>query len=910
MGKRILVVAQQTALRAAVARVLQPAGYTAEIASGEKRARQLIAEGQFEGVIVAAGALNTGGLALIREMQGLVGKLVVLADGPNEVKRFNRSFPDALVCLSRPLDHEKVLAFLDLKVLGNAAIREPETIPRLLRFERRTLDLAGHVFLDADGRELPLTAAEFSLLAAFVQRPGLVLSRTQLRDALGRGGAEPYDRSVDMLVARLRRKIEPDPAKARFIITVPGVGYKFAARIERIEAIAEPTGNIINPRNERIAERRQLTVLACQILGFAALSDLDPEDLQSVIRRIYGTCAEVVARFRGTMVRAIGDSLLVYFGYPEAYENDAESAVRAALDLVRVIGKLETPSPRKLRARIGIATGLMVTGDVSIVVGQEPNAVGEALNTAHHLQSAAPAGSVAIAANTRDLIGHFFDCEQLEPVVVEDGYNPLPAWRVVGESMAIGRFEALHRPGMLKLVGREEELERLCRCWSKARCGVGQVVLLTGEAGIGKSRLVTELEERLRNDSHGTLRYSGSPYQSDVPMSALLDELQRSAGIISEDSAPQRLSKLRALFEGSDPNAIEATAILAELFALPPEAGPSIAQLASQRRKERTFATLLARIECIAAHQPLLVIIEDVQWVDPTSLELLALLVERAARLPILVVVVGRPEFVLPWPDHSYLSAFTVSRLSRADCEALIEQIAGDQPLSTHTKSQILGRADGMPLFVEELTKSVLEIRRERHGRRGLTEPNVVHGIPTTLHASLLARLDRLGRAKETARVGAAIGREFSYELLRVVTTTDEPTLSQRLDKLVASGLVFRRGAPSRATFAFKHALVRDAAYGMLLRAQRQKLHASIARSYEGHFPETIDAQPELLAYHWKEAGSVGKAIGYLLAAAERALLRSATTETRAHLTRHRTWSPRCPRAGNDCSSSSSSRLP
>jgi predicted ATPase/class 3 adenylate cyclase len=694
-----------------------------------------------------------------------------------------------------------------------------------------------------------------------------------------------------MLVVRLRRKIEPDPAKARFIITVPGTGYKFAAHVRRMDSVPEPIANIIHPdrahRDTHIAERRQLTVLACQILGFAALSELDPEDLQRVLNRIHGACAEVVTRFRGTMVRAVGDSMLVYFGYPEAYENDAESAVRAGLNLLHSIGKLEVPSIQRLRARIGIATGLMVVGDVSIVGGQEPNAVGEALNVALHLQSAAPAGSTVIAASTRELVGHFFDCQQLEPVVVEDGHDPLPAWRVAGEGTTVGRFEALRRSGMLKLVGREEELERLHRGWSNARRGSGQVVLLTGEAGIGKSRLVIELEERLRSEPHATLRYSGSPYQSDAPMSALLEELQRSAGFVSEDSVPQRLRKLRTLLEGSGSDAVEATALLAELLGLPAEAEPSVPQLAPQKRKERTFATLLARIECMAARQQLLIITEDVQWVDPTSLELLTLLVERMARLPIFVIVVARPGFIPPWPDHSYVTAFTLSRLSRADCMALIEQLAGDRPLSVHTKSQILAQTDGMPLFVEELTKSVIErsMVRERHGRQGPTKSNGVQAMPKTLHASLLARLDRLGRGKETAQVGAAIGREFSYELLRMVTTTDEPTLGTRLDQLVASGLVFRRGPAAHATYAFKHALVRDAAYGMLPRAQRRKLHASIARSLEEHFPETAETQPELVAYHCREAGSVDKAVGYLLAAAERALLRSAMTEALVHLT-------------------------
>ena len=765
-----------------------------------------------------------------------------------------------------------------------------------MHFAGCTLDVPGRIFLAANRQEVALTRGEFELLVVFVRSPGRVLSRAQLRNAIDGGGANSYDRSIDMLVTRLRRKIEPDAAKPQFIVTVPGVGYKFVPRVRHGEPAPDPSTASPAPVHAapvaQPAERRPLTVLSCQIVGFAALADaLDPEDLDQAISPVYAACAEIIARFGGTRVRTLGDSVLAYFGYPKAHENNAESAVRGALELLRAIGGIEAAPIGKFRARIGIATGLMVVGELSSGGTKEPTAVGEALNLARHMRNSAPADTVVIAASTRGLVGRLFHCREVEPVVVEVGHEPAPAWRVVEEIADMPRFDALRREGMPELVGREAEIERLLRCWSNALHGSGQVVILTGEAGMGKSRLVIELEERLRGEPHATIRYSGSPHQADAPMSALLRELQRSAGFAEGDTAAQKLEKVQEVFAALGAMKTEATALIAGLLALPFEAPPDIGRLSPQKRKERTFAALVARVESMASQQPVLVVVDVVQWFDPTSLEFLALLVERASTLRLLLVIIARHEFVPPWPEHSYVSTLALPRLSQSDAAALIHQVAGDRGVPAEAEAEILSRADGVPLFLEELTKSCCELAQtadcfERGG--SAYQRHCRECIPATLQGLFLARLDRLDRGKEVAQAGAVIGREFSFELLRMATSMDEPTLLGALDELVTSGLVFRRGSPSQATFVFKHALVRDTAYNMLPRRRRRELHASVARSYEEYLPETVETRPELLAYHCWEAGEPIKAIGYLIAAAELELQRSATIEAQAHLAQAR----------------------
>jgi predicted ATPase/class 3 adenylate cyclase/DNA-binding response OmpR family regulator len=883
----LLVVSEQASLRATIARLVVRLGYRVEIASSEKSARQLIAQGQFAGAIVAPEGLVTRESAFLRELQGAVPKLAVLTDDANAAKRFTASFPDAVVCRSEPLEHEKLLAFLSES--SPQASYSAGTLEHLY-FAGCRLDVTGRIFLNAERQEVPLTRGEFGLLVAFARNYGRVLSRNQLRNAMDGGSAESYERSIDMLVARLRRKVEPNPAKPQFILTVPGVGYKFIPHVRCGQpATAAPpasrdTGQVPGAAEAPRSERRQVTVLSCQILGFAALAaKLDPEDLDGAIGPVYAACDAVITRFGGTVVRTLGDSTLSYFGYPKAHEDDATRAVRSALEMLRSIRKIEATLIGNFRARIGIATGLMLVGEPRSIGSRDAGGMGEALNLALHMQRAVPAEAVVISATTHNLIGRLFECREVPPVKMEDEHDGASAWEVIAESASIPRFDALRRDAMSEFVGRDAEINRLQQCWTKARSGSTQVVLLLGEPGIGKSRLLIELQQRL-DAEHAIIQWSGSQHRADMPMSVLVDELQASARFNSGDSAGQKLAKLQQVFATSAVSSPDSTALVAGLLEVPCEVPPQISQLAPQRRKERTFAALLDRIEGLAAQQTVFAVMDDAHWADPSSLEFLSLLVERASTWRLMLLVVARTEFALPWPEHPSTSTLVLPRLSRVDSVRLVQRTAGERRIPQAIEAEIVARADGIPLFLEEVTKSVLESSASDCDV-GSFSGSHRQTIPATLQALLLARLDRLGRGKEVAQIAAVIGREFSFDILKIIGGIEEKTLIAALDELVKSGLMFRRGLAPHGSFVFKHALVRDAAYEMRIRANRQKLHGEVARCYEEHFPEIAETQPELLAYHFRQAGNPIKSANYLLVAAQRALLSSASAETLAHLT-------------------------
>jgi class 3 adenylate cyclase/predicted ATPase len=783
---------------------------------------------------------------------------------------------------------EPKLAHLLAEITGARASdgAEPSAV---LQFEGRSLDLGGRAFFDETGREIPLTHAEFELLALFVRSSGRVLSRDQLRNGISGRDHESFDRSIDMLVARLRRKIEPNSKSPRFILTTPGVGYKFAARVQQAD-LATPPPKAPQPpeanRTPRTGERRQLSVLACQIRGLAAISaELDPEDEGELMRSIHRACADVAARFRGVVARILGDSVLIYFGYLEAQEHDPERAVRAGLELIGAINKLDLPGA--LRPHIGVATGVMMVGAPS-GPPDEFAATGQALNLALRLQSAAPPDGVLISSRTRELVGDFFDYQEMGPLALADDRAPVAVWRVIGENTHAGRFEALRRTGMLELVGREQEMELLRRCWSKALAGTGQVLMVTGEPGIGKSRLVAEFADERNAELYEGLKYFGSPHETDASLYAVIGELQRTAGFKRADAAPERLAKLTALLEGPGEATGEGVTLIADLLSLPVENGHSVQQLTPQERKQSTLAALLARIEHLAAHQPMLVLVEDAHWLDPTSVEFFSLLVESIPKLPVMMLVTARPEFVPPWPLFAHMTCVTLARLSRESAGLLIQRVVGDKPLPEEVMSQILSQTDGVPLFIEELTKALLESRILREGpdKYEMIGPYPSQQIPKTLHGSLLARLDRLGPAKEVAQIGAVIGREFSHELLRAVYTSPEGQLNAALEELISSQLVFRRGMPSNPVYSFKHALVQDAAYGTLLREPKRALHARIAEALESHFAELIESQPEMLARHCTEAGQLEKAAGLWGKAGLQSLTRSALQEATAQLNR------------------------
>src|SRR5262245_14479285 len=637
------------------------------------------------------------------------------------------------------------------------------------------------------------------------------------------------------------------------------------------------------------AERRHLTVMFCDLVGSTALSArLDPEEVWRVIASYHACVGEVIGRYQGMIARYMGDGMLAYFGYPRAQEDDAEQAVHAALGVVDAVANLRTNVDASLQARIGIATGTVIVSELLIdETPTEQAVVGETPNLAARLQALAEPGTVLICPSTRRLTGGLFDYRDVGPVALKGWTEPVPVWQVLGTSGVESRFEAMHKTKLPPLFGREEEIELLLRRWRHATQGEGRVVVLTGEPGIGKSHIALALEERLQHEPHITLRYFCSAHHTNSALFPFIGQLERAAGFERSDSVTEKLSKLDALVAGStaDP---EHVAVLASLFALPASDRYGLQELSPQRRKEKTLATLLAQLDELAARQPVFIIFEDIHWIDPTSLELLTAIVERVPQLRVLLLATARPEFTLPWPSYPHMTTVALARLGRREGAALVERVTSGKKLPKEVMDEILARTDGVPLFIEELTKTVLEsgLLQEQDGQYVLERPLPSLAIPTTLHASLMARLDRLAPVREVAQIGAVAGREFHYELLNAVSGLPSEKLEEALDQFARSELIFCRGEIPHAVYSFKHTLVRDAAYASLVKSRRVHLHAAIANVLEQRFPDIVQTQPETLAHHLTEAGLIEKAVGHWLQAGKNAALRSANLEAIAHLQR------------------------
>jgi tetratricopeptide (TPR) repeat protein len=603
------------------------------------------------------------------------------------------------------------------------------------------------------------------------------------------------------------------------------------ARLSAAELTAAPI-----PAVASTAKRRQLTVMFCDLVGSTALSArLDPEDLRAVIRAYHRCVAAVVERAGGFVAKYMGDGVLAYFGYPRADEHDAERAVRAGLQLVEAVAGLDTAAEKRLEVRVGIATGLVVVGDL---IGE-----GEAR-----------------------------------------------------ERGAESRFEAL-RATRTPLVGRDEELALLHRRWQQAKGGDGSIVLLSGEPGIGKSRLAETLLERLSGEPHIRLRLFCSPHHQDHALYPTLAQLERAAGFRREDTAAQRLDKLEAVL-GQGTNDVGGTApLLAALLSLPAGVRYPPLDLTPEKQKEQTLRALAAQVEGLAARQPVLMLFEDAHWSDPPSLELLDLIVDRVPALPVLLIITFRPEFTAPWTGRPHVTALGLNRLAPRQQAEMIAGVTGGKALPQEVTEQIVDGTDGVPLFVEELTKAVVESGMLSDlGDHYTAAGPVAHlAIPASLQASLLARLDRQAPAREVAQIGATLGRQFSHDLIAAVAGMPPRQLDDAQARLVGAELIYRRGIPPDAEYSFKHALVQDAAYGTLLRSRRQQLHAHIGATLEDRFPEIAAAQPALLAHHYQEGGLTEKAVEYWLAAGRQAWARSATAEAVALLRRGLAQVPALP---------------
>jgi class 3 adenylate cyclase/tetratricopeptide (TPR) repeat protein len=633
------------------------------------------------------------------------------------------------------------------------------------------------------------------------------------------------------------------------------------------------------------AERRQLTVMFCDLVGSTPLSArFDLEDLREVIGAYHGCVADTVARFAGFVAKYMGDGVLIYFGYPEAHEDDAERAVRAGLAVIDAVGGLATLEP--LNVRLGIATGLVVVGDlIGTGAAQERGVVGETLNLAARLQALAQPGRLVIAESTRRQIGALFDLEDLGLQPLAGFADPQRAWRVVGESGVVSRFEAL-RSEATPLVGRDEELDLLLRRWQQAKAGEGRAVLISGEPGIGKSRLTAALSQALQSDPHTRLRYFCSPHHPDSALHPFIVQLERAAGFARDDTVGVKLGKLRRLLapgaRGDDE--IE---LLAELLSLPSAAYDL--NLSPQRKREMLLEALLHQLEALALTHPVLMVFEDAHWIDPTSRELMDHTIDRIRRLPVLLVITFRPEFQHGWAGQTHVTALTLNRLGERDVAALVRGLAGNAPLGSEVVEEIVERTDGVPLFIEELTKAVLE-RPDRDNQVAAmlsASPLPALAVPATLHASLIARLDRLGPvAREVAQIGAVIGREFGYDLIELVAPRPTAKLNTGLNRLAEAGLLFCRGVAPQSSYLFKHALVQDAAYSTLLRARRQELHARVAAVLQQDFSEIVERQPELLAHHLSGAAETSEAVDQWLKAGRHAASRQTHLEAIGHFER------------------------
>jgi class 3 adenylate cyclase len=653
---------------------------------------------------------------------------------------------------------------------------------------------------------------------------------------------------------------------------------------ESEEKGCSPTVQTLNPRRETLdiaAERRQLTVLFCDMVGFTELANrVDPEVLQGIIRSYEDACAVCITRYEGYVYQRLGDGIVAFFGYPLAHEGEAERAIHAGLAIIKSLAQLTVPEVDRLHVRIGIATGVVV------IASAEKGAVGETPNLAARLQGIAPVDSIVVSERVRRLAGGVFDYMDLGEQRLKGITQPTRAYRIAGVSHAASRFEAATRAGLTPLVGREHEIALLLERWQLAKDGEGQVVLLSGEPGIGKSRILSALVEQLEEQGVSTLRFQCSPYHVNSALYPIIDNFERVLQFGREETAESKLDKLEALVVTHYDRPKHDVRFIAAMLSIPCEDRYGVLTMTPQKHKDETLRSLVDLTVAAAMKQPTVLLFEDTHWADPTSLDVLDLLIDRVRTVPLLIVLTHRPEFQSRWSRHGQVTALNLSKLTRAQSRAIVSKLTNGKALPAELLGQILNKTDGVPLYVEELTKAILESGEltEASDHYEYVGTTRMVTIPATLRDSLMARLDRSPAVKEVAQMGAAIGREFSYELLAAVAPTPKTDLDQALNQLTESGLAFRRGIPPETTYTFKHALVQDAAYDSLLKSRRQALHATIARVLAADFPQITATEPELLAHHLTAAGQGAAAIPFWQQAGTLALKRLALKEAIAYL--------------------------
>jgi DNA-binding winged helix-turn-helix (wHTH) protein len=860
MRTRLLIVATDLNLRASLIGLLRGAGYAPELAEPAARAHLRDNRGIAIALLAPEG-LGAARDTIIGALEASIGNVLLLAtnDGPRLPGRETIDATDQTALLAR---------------VGALLAKRPSEAPPppVLRFADFHFDLAGEILLRGDGTEVRLTSGEFRLLRAFAERPRRVLSREQLLQAT-KGGDADTDRGIDMLLVRLRRKIERDPRNPAIIVTVPGSGYKFAHAVEKLDALPERTSLPAagDPVPAGAAARRRVTVLCAELVARAGhrLPE-DPEKLAPIVAAHRHRVGAIAARFGGVAGAGFMRTVPVYFGYPAALEHASEWAVAAGLEIADGAAQLISAPHTETTARVGIVAGLVMAAADGEIIGAAPEAALE-------LQGLAAPGEVLIGPEVRRTIGGLFRCRALPP---ERGDRARQAWRVVGRGPMHNRFRALHRDAV-PMVGREEEIELLQRRWAQARDGDGRVVWIVGEAGIGKSRLTRALVARCEDAGALRLCLDCTPRHAESALHPLINLLERVAPSFGADEAcgEARLARLRRQLSPAEPSEAEIGA-LAGLLGLGPETPP---EASPQARKARVFATVLALLVRLCDRRPVMVVCEDVHWADSLSLELLELVCCDIAELPVLLLVTSRPEFSPTWGDAAHVTTLKLNRLSRHEAALLAENVAAGRPLVAEMTDRILAHTDGVPLFVEELTRAVLESGAASQAMERL-HLGVPLDVPATLHDSLMVRLDRLGWARELAQCAAVLGNDFAQPVLAAVAGLEAERLEAGLALLTAARLVARNFVGS--TYSFQHALIRDAAYGTIVHERRRALHRQIAETLERDFADDAAAQPQQLALHYTEAGLERQAASWWLRAGLQSLQRSAMTEALAQLRR------------------------
>ena len=769
--------------------------------------------------------------------------------------------------------------------------------------------------LDSDLRELrrgpDIISVEpqvFDLLIFLIHNRGRVVSKDDLLAKVWNRRIVS-DSTLSSRITAVRHAVGDSGTKQRLIRTIARKGFRFVGVVQEQvlpgdEAATKPillakpdeTKSLASTRPGS-AERRQLTIMVCNVVETAALSArLDPEELCEIVDEFYGCIRAVVKQHGGYLAKYTDDGVVAYFGYPQAHEDDAERAVRtglAATNAIRELGSKRFAEP--LQARVGVATGLVLVGNS---IGADPaskdGVVGETPYVAARLQGLGDPGEVVISVSTRELVGNLFDYREFGTRRSTGTAEPIAASVVLGESALASRFEAL-RPRRNQLIGREEELKLLLRRWNQAKAEEARVILICGEPGIGKSHLVAAFQDAIRAEPHTCMRYFCSPHRIQTALHPVITQLEHAAGFTAGDGDNAKLDKLERLLALSSQDLGKDVALFAELLSVSTADRYGALSLSAQRRKELLLESFVAQLVGLAALQPVVMVLEDPHWIDPTTRELFDIIVDRIRDLPVLLIMTYRPDFSPPWLGQSHVTALTINRLGRRENAALIKQVAGGKDLPPPLREQIITRTDGIPLFIEEMTKSVLEsgILREESGAYVLDGPLPVVAVPSTLQGSLIARLDRIAPARVVVQTSAALGREFRYAVLKAVTSLPHTELETLLDQLVTSELVHRRGDAPHSVYAFKHALVQDAAYETIPKSRRPSIHGRIAEVLEQQFPDIAEHHPDVLAYHCAEAGLAEKAIDFSIKAAHMAVERSAGVEALAQVETAMTLLPR-----------------